>query len=667
MALMHSTLEHSGGEPESAGFSRRLDGTLVGVLVLGVVLRLVLFATGRTPIDGDEAIMGMMGYDLRSLDSMPIYFYGQSYLGALEIPLLAFIQLLGMTKSWAFSVWAVRLTAFAYLALFGAVHFQVARRLFGREVALPSVLFLVVGPYLWADYSSRLRHVVVMLLLGEILLLVLLRVIEDWNGARRENGKRLLVLGFLAGVAWWHYQLIAIFFIALFVLLFVYSDYLPDLVRTPLKRRKSEDPGSGSYRAGYVLRIVLLSIPIAVFVAMTLGKGWSYWPFYEWILLGLGAALAAALLFPYRVWRRERAEFVARADPSLSPWEALHHLAPAVVVTGFVIGSLPTVVYMATLRQEFWVHPTSLDLFSLIDRLRSSLWTEVGPMLDILRLDSFEAGSGQYGSPTSPRTYFYLVMYLLGGYALVRRFQRPRYPLERLGILFFLLFGFLVLFFRAAMPRNLSSLSPRFVMPLVLPASLLFGFAFHELAASVGEAGKRPKARMLARGVLSVVSLLVFLGSWREAPRVELDLKSGHRAYVLEIVKALRKHDVRRAYIEYTPGLDQGVSVPLGWELMHASRNEIRFHWATFDDRLFGRLDEDAYGWEEYYLYQPGRGVELDTFDPTADLEAGSGFDAADYRVVPLPEAYLPHRGWLPWSPRGDGNYTAGPLPEFEP
>lgn len=640
---------------------------LAGILAVAAGLRLALFATGRSPIDGDEAIMGMMGYDLRSFERIPIYFYGQSYLGALEIPLLAFVQLLGMTKSWAYSVWAIRLTAFAYLAIFGAIHFRVMRKMFGRDVALASVLFLMVGPYVWADYSSRLRHVVVMMLMGEILLLVLLRVIEDWNSARRENGRRLLLLGFLAGVAWWHYQLIALFFIALIVLFVFTSDYIPDLARTPLNRRERGGGSRGRFRAGYVLRIGLLLIPTGLFIAMTLGKGWSYWPHFGWILLGLGVALTAALLWPYRVWRRERAEFVARADPSVSAWEPLHHLAPVIVAGGFILGSIPTLVYMTTLKQEFWVHPTSLDLFSLVDRVRSTLWTEVGPMLDILTLDSFEAESGRYGNPTSPRTYFHLLMYLLGGYALVRRLLRPKLRFERQGIAFFLMIGFLVLFFRAGMPRNLSSLSPRFVMPIVLPASLLFGLGFQELVASVGEAGKRPLARLLAGGTLSVISVTVFLWSWRDAPQVEMDLKSGHRTYALEIVDALREHDVQRAYIEYRPGSDQRGWVPLGWELMYASHEDIRFHWATVDDRLFGLLDEDIYSGDEFYMYRPGQNVRLEEFEWRPEIEAGPGFDAADYRVVPLPENYAPHRGWLPWSPRGDGNYTAGPMPQFEP
>jgi hypothetical protein len=375
--------------------------------------------------------------------------------------------------------------------------------------------------------------------------------------------------------------------------------------------------------------------------------------------------MAVALAINQWLYRRERAAFIAEADPARSMWGPLHHLTPALVIAGFLIGSTPTILYMATLNQEFWVHPTSLDLFSLIDRLRSTMWTEVGPMLDILSLDSYQADASAYGNPTTIRTYFYLGMYGLGSYALVRRFLKPDHPLERTGIVFFLLLGALVLFFRAGMPRNLSSLSPRFIVPIVLPASVLFGMAFHELATTVGGSAKASLAGRIGALVLAAVSLAAFVGSWREAPAVEIDVKSGHRVYALEIVEALREHDVRRAYIEYRPGSDQLGWVPLGWELMFASRNEIRFHWATYDDRLFGRLDEDAYGWDEYYLYSPDLKVRLEEFDFDPAIEAGPGFQAADYRVIALPENYKPHRGWLPWSPRGDGNYTAGPMPDF--
>lgn len=648
------TESHDASTAEEPSAPRHLALAAVAIVVLGVALRLALFATGRSPMDGDEAIMGIMGYDLRSLNRVPLYFYGQSYLGSLEIPVLSLVQFLGATKDWSFSVWPIRVTAGIYLALLGLVHYRLTRRCFGEGVALCGLLFLMIGPYVWADYSSRLRHVVVMMTLGELLFLLVLDLLDEWNSDRRERGRRTFLLGLLAGLAWWHYQLVAIFLIAILVLMAATSDYLGDFLRAPLARRGVAGSGTTRVRPAYALRLLLLIMPLGAFAAMTLGKGWSYWPHYEWILLGLGLIAVPAFILPWRAYRRERAEFIVRADPAISPWEPLHHFAPALVILGFLLGSVPSFIYMSTLELEFWVHPTAFDPLATFERLRSTLWTEVGPMLDIVRLDSYDAELGDYRSPTTLRTYLYLLVFGIGAYAMFVRYRRPHKRHERRGIAFFLLLAALVLLFRSALPRNLSEISPRFVMPLMLPLSVLFGMAIEELRVSLAPPARPPALRALATLAIGAVMLAAFLASWREAPAVELDLKSGHRTYVVDLVETLREQEVRRAYIEYHSGSHQKGWIPLGWELMHASRMEIRFNWATAADRLFNLLDEDAYGWNEYYLFLPDLRNRPGDFK-LGEAEFAPGFDAGEYRVIRLPENYLPHGGWLPWSPRGNG------------
>jgi hypothetical protein len=401
------------------------------------------------------------------------------------------------------------------------------------------------------------------------------------------------------------------------------------------------------------LALALMIAPVAVFVAMTLGKGWSYWPYYPWILSALGLLAAGGIGWFWIRYRTQRAEFVARADPALSPWGALQQFSPGIVVLGFIAGSIPTIFHMATLTTEFWVHPTALDLPSLIDRLRSTLWIEVGPMLDLLRLDSFDNLTGAYENPATLRTYFYLLLYGLGAYALFARFRRPASRDERIGVVFVIGFALIVMLFRAALPRNPNSLSPRFVMPMIIPAAIVLGLAFRELVVSLTASTRRPWATRAASIGLGAVCIAMFALSWRDAPPVPIERASGHRTYALEIVEALRNNNVRRVYIEYRPGADQEGWIPLGWELMHASHNEIRFHWATFDDRLYGLLDEDAYGWDEWYMYRTDERSRPETV-PSGDLiELAPGFEVANYRVIRLPEGYTPHRGWLPWSPRG--------------
>ena len=66
----------------------------LGAIALGIALRFALFATGRSALDGDEAIMGAMAYHVAHLEHFPLYFYGQHYMGALEIPPVALLMAL---------------------------------------------------------------------------------------------------------------------------------------------------------------------------------------------------------------------------------------------------------------------------------------------------------------------------------------------------------------------------------------------------------------------------------------------------------------------------------------------------------------------------------------------------------------------------------------------
>src|SRR5262245_56727648 len=67
--------------------SRRLD--LVALIVGGVALRLTLAALGWPATDSDEATFGLMALHISERGAHPIFFYGQTYMGALEAYLAA--------------------------------------------------------------------------------------------------------------------------------------------------------------------------------------------------------------------------------------------------------------------------------------------------------------------------------------------------------------------------------------------------------------------------------------------------------------------------------------------------------------------------------------------------------------------------------------------------
>jgi 4-amino-4-deoxy-L-arabinose transferase-like glycosyltransferase len=118
----------------------RADGLAAAVILLGTALRLYLIASGWPHLNSDEGIMGLMALHIAGRGEFPIFFYGQSYMGALEAYLGAFFfHLLGPSS------FALRLGPVLLFGLFVAALYLLAGRLYGKRVALVSLLILSLG------------------------------------------------------------------------------------------------------------------------------------------------------------------------------------------------------------------------------------------------------------------------------------------------------------------------------------------------------------------------------------------------------------------------------------------------------------------------------------------------------------------------------------------
>ncbi|MCH8334028.1 hypothetical protein IIC65_08850, partial [Candidatus Sumerlaeota bacterium] len=218
--------------PKIEGPSPRLDRWCVAAIAAGVLVRAGLVLTGRITLDGDEAVMGIMANHVGHLERLPLYFYGQHYLGTVELPPLVFLQWLG-PEGWKFSVWPIRIIEMLYFVGLCCIHFKLVSRFFGVHVGRWSLFFLCVAPVFWVVYSARLRHVTFMMMIGEAMTLVALDLIAAWNTERKTSGGRLLLLGFLGGIAWWHYQLVIIYLAGVTVLFVGFSSFAVDWIRRP--------------------------------------------------------------------------------------------------------------------------------------------------------------------------------------------------------------------------------------------------------------------------------------------------------------------------------------------------------------------------------------------------------------------------------------------------
>ncbi len=112
----------------------------VALIMLALALRLALILLGWPQHNADESIMGLMGLHIAYRGELPIFFYGQFYMGATEAYLAAAIfRLFGA------SVITLRLAPLLLFALFLACMYLLTSLLYSKPLALVTLALLGLG------------------------------------------------------------------------------------------------------------------------------------------------------------------------------------------------------------------------------------------------------------------------------------------------------------------------------------------------------------------------------------------------------------------------------------------------------------------------------------------------------------------------------------------
>ena len=196
---------------------------LLVVLLIALIGRALLLASGSVSFHSDEAVVGLMARHILH-GERPVFFYGQAYMGSLDAWLIAVgFTLLGD------SVLVIRIVQSVLYLLIVATGFAVAWRISSRVVvATVAALVLAVPNVLLAEYSTAtLGGYNETLLLGNLLLLL------GWSITHERQGSlwRWAALGLVAGIGWWTNGLIIAYVLPVGVLLLV------ELWRTERRRR----------------------------------------------------------------------------------------------------------------------------------------------------------------------------------------------------------------------------------------------------------------------------------------------------------------------------------------------------------------------------------------------------------------------------------------------
>jgi hypothetical protein len=132
---------------------RRADVVVAAILFVSALLvRLPFIARGETLLHSDEAIVGVMAQDIAEGRRLPIYFYGQRYMGALEAYVIAAISPLFENP-----IHALRSGPAIFFAVLVALQFLMLTRWFGRTGGLIGAATLLAGPPMFMQWSISAR------------------------------------------------------------------------------------------------------------------------------------------------------------------------------------------------------------------------------------------------------------------------------------------------------------------------------------------------------------------------------------------------------------------------------------------------------------------------------------------------------------------------------
>ena len=191
--------------------------------LLAALIRLDFLLATQFVIDADEAIVGLMANHIVQGREIPVFYYGQHYMGSLEAILVA-----GVFSLFGSSGWALQSVPYLFAVVITPLMFLLTREIGGRAAAHFAALLYAIPPAGLLVWSSKARGgFIEVLFLGALALLYACR----WLRSERLEVPLILRIGFLLGVGWWVNNQIVYFMapIGLFMMLKGVRDvFVPD-------------------------------------------------------------------------------------------------------------------------------------------------------------------------------------------------------------------------------------------------------------------------------------------------------------------------------------------------------------------------------------------------------------------------------------------------------
>ena len=226
---------------------------LLSAIIAAVMLKLSLLLVGVIPFNADEAIVALMARHILA-GELPIFFYGQAYMGSLDAFLVA-----GVFKLVGNGVWSIRLVQIGLYSLTILTTAYICRRITGSwKVGVIAAWFLAIPNVNMTLYSTvSLGGYGEMLLIGNLILLVTHRITWEIDHC---NEKKVLwpwfALGFLSGIGLWAFGLSLVYSITAVIYLAWY------LYRTRHMVKHSENAYPFADKLGYLFNNQIIDKPV---------------------------------------------------------------------------------------------------------------------------------------------------------------------------------------------------------------------------------------------------------------------------------------------------------------------------------------------------------------------------------------------------------------------
>ncbi len=272
------------------GLQKFIHPTLIVALslVIAIGLKWIILINEKVPFNSDEAIVALMARHILT-GGRPIFFYGQSYMGSLDAWLVSFGFFL-----FGESVWVIRFIQTILYCGTILTTYWLGRIIFKSSkigsigallLAVPTVNVLLYTTVSLGGYGEAL-------LLGNLILICAVYLGRCTETNYRNRLWVWFILGFLAGIGFWSFGIILIYFLPVLV----YSFY-----KTIHYYWSTELPQNQVIRAIFsrifvgIVGLIIGSLPLFFY-------GYQYgWLNMIWEYTGGAIAGVEGLAYPYQV------------------------------------------------------------------------------------------------------------------------------------------------------------------------------------------------------------------------------------------------------------------------------------------------------------------------------------------------------------------------------